>query len=338
MRTNLGVERLSEKFGIRAKRTEVIKKGVYRITAAGGADYCLKKMPNSPNQLRWIDKTLQQIRRKGSIQLGWRNLRKNPGQRLFAKLKRKSPTFILTPWLKGPWPSSASRKQMSECGILLAKFHQNGAQISIPALGKQNMLGSWPSLLRIEQRKLLVNIRKARRNGFNSPLDRLLQKHGSELLNMAGTSMRQLQVSRYRSICRKTRPTLCHGDFGPTNVIRTRKGNSLIDFETLRLDLRAYDLNRAIYNFCQCHNWRFSVAQSFLDGYQTIFKLKREDYEMLKVLLRFPRGICRLIDNYDKRTAKVKHNVELDFPRILSHERQRAAFLRKLDSYAGIKQ
>ncbi|MEC0240655.1 phosphotransferase [Paenibacillus dokdonensis] len=339
MRTNLEVERLSEKFGIRAKQTEVIKKGVYRITAADGVAYCLKRMSNSPNELRWIDKTLQRIRRKGSIQLGWRNLRENPGKPLFAKLKQKSPTsFILTPWLKGPWPSSASKKQMRECGILLAKFHQRGAQISIPALGKQNMLGSWPSLLRVEQRTLLVNIRKARRNGFNSPLDRLLQTHGSELLNMAQTSMRELRVGSYRSICRKTRPTLCHGDFGPTNVIRTRKGNSLIDFETLRLDLRAYDLNRAIYNFCQGHNWNFSVAQSFLDGYQTIFKLKREDYEMLKVLLRFPRGICRLIDNYDKRTAKVKRKVELDFPRILSHERHRAAFLRKIDAYAGIKQ
>ncbi|WP_076120406.1 phosphotransferase [Paenibacillus odorifer] len=150
--------------------------------------------------------------------------------------------------------------------------------------------------------------------------------------------MRELRVGSYRSICRKTRPTLCHGDFGLTNVIRTRKGHSLIDFETLRLDLRAYDLNRAIYNFCQCHNWNFSVAQSFLDGYRTIFKLKREDYEMLRVLLRFPRGICRLIDNYDKRTPKVKRKVELDFPRILSHERQRTAFLRKLDAYAGIKQ
>ncbi|OMD38182.1 hypothetical protein BSK52_20095 [Paenibacillus odorifer] len=59
---------------------------------------------------------------------------------------------------------------------------------------------------------------------------------------------------------------------------------------------------------------------------------------MLRVLLRFPRGICRLIDNYDKRTPKVKRKVELDFPRILSHERQRTAFLRKLDAYAGIKQ
>jgi CotS family spore coat protein len=337
MRTNQEVKQLSKKFGILAKRMVIIKNGVYRITVANGADYCLKRMPCPPTQLRWIDKTLQRVRRKGSIRLGWRNLRESPGKRLFAKLQQKSPPFILIPWLKGAWPSSASKKHMRECGILLAKFHQTGAQINVPAVGKQNMLGSWPSLLRLEQRTLLASIRKARRNGFNSPLDRMLQTHGSELLNIAGNSMRALRESRYHSMCRNTRPTLCHGDFGPTNVIRTRIGTSLIDFETLRLDLRAYDLNRAIYNFCQCLNWNFSVARSFLDGYQSICKLKREDYEMLKVLLRFPRGICRLIDQYDHSTAKVKRKIERDFPRILIHERRRGAFLRKLDAYAGIR-
>ncbi|NOU98101.1 phosphotransferase [Paenibacillus sp. LMG 31456] len=337
MRINQEVKQLSEKFGILAKRMEVVKNGVYRITAANGADYCLKRMPYPLSQIRWIDKTLQRMRRKGSIRLGWRNLRENSGKRLFAKLQQDSPPFILIPWLKGAWPSSLSKKQMRECGILLAKFHQSSAQIKVPAGGKQNMLGSWPALLRLDQRKLLVIIRKARRNGFNSPLDRMLQAHGSELLNMAGSSMRALRRSRYRLICRKTRPTLCHGDFGPTNAIRTGKGISLIDFETLRVDLRAYDLNRAIYNFCQCQNWNFSVARSLLDGYQTVCKLKREDYEMLRVLLRFPRGICRLLDHYDLSTAKAKRKVERDFPRILFHERQRGLFLRKLDAYAGIR-
>ncbi|NIK75371.1 CotS family spore coat protein [Paenibacillus castaneae] len=337
MRVNRDVKQLSRKFGVLAKRVVIVKNGVYRITTAGGVDYCLKRMPNPPVQLGWIDKTLQRMRRKGSIQLGWRNLRAHPNKRLFAKLQQASSPFILIPWIKGAWPSSASKRQMRECGILLAKFHKAGAQINVPAVGKRNMLGSWPSLLRTDHRKLLVLIRKARRNGFNSPLDHMLQTHGRELLNMAGNSIQALRASRYRSLCRKTRPTLCHGDFGPTNVIRTRIVNSIIDFETLGLDLRAYDLYRAIYNFCQCLNWNFSVARSFLDGYQTISKLKREDYEMMKVLLRFPRGICRLIDHYDYRTAKGKHRIERDFTRILLHERRRAAFLRKLDAYAGIR-
>ncbi|PTX61856.1 CotS family spore coat protein [Melghirimyces profundicolus] len=332
---NQEVRQLSSKFGIQVKRMEIVQNGVYRIVTSKGHEYCLKRMAYPPVQLRWIDKTLQQMQRKSSIRIGWRNPRERSGKRLFVKWQRESPPFVLIPWLRGAWPSPNSNMQMRACGTLLAKFHQAGKKIKITKSGRQNMMGKWPSYLREEQNTLRKVIHKAKRNGFHSPLDHLLQKHGSEILQMARASIRTLRNSNYKSICRKTKATLCHGDCGPTNIIRTRKGMYLIDFETMRLDLRIYDLYRLIFNSCKDHNWNFDIAQSILDGYQKVYKLNRSDYRLLKILLRFPRGMCKLVEHYDEKSPKDKLQIERDFPKVLAHERRRSAFLKKLDIYAG---
>lgn len=335
MTPNQEVHHLSRKFGIDVKRMKIVQNGVYRIVTAEGKEYCLKRMAYPPNRLRWIDNTLQQMRKKGSIRIGWRNPNERSGKRLFVKWQRESPPFVLIPWLRGSWPSPQSATQMRTCGTLLAQFHRAGKNIKIPKSGRQNMMGKWPSYLREEYNTLLRVIRKAKRNGFHSPLDRMLQTHGGEILQMARASMRSLRNSDYKSICRKTAATLCHGDCGPTNIIRTRKGMYLIDFETLRLDLRTYDLYRLIFNSCKDHNWNFAIAQSILDGYQKVYKLNRSDYQLLKILLRFPRGMCKLVEHYDEKSPKDKLQIERDFPKVLGHERRRSAFLKKLDIYAG---
>jgi CotS family spore coat protein len=334
MRPNKEVKALSRKFRIQVKSMKIIQNGVYRIVTIHGKEYCLKRMPYPPSRLRWIDRTLRRVRRNGFTRIVWRNPGKHSGKRLFVKWFSHSPPFVLHPWLKGAWPSPKSKAHMKACGFLLARFHQTGKKISVPKTGMSNMLGKWHVYLRSEHKVLQRAIRKANQNGFRSPLDRMLQAHGKEILQMGRASLRSLRNSNYRSICRKTKATLCHGDCGPTNMIRSANGIHLIDFETLRLDLRAYDLYRLIFNSCKDHGWNFSIIESILDGYQKVFKLTTTDYQMLKIWLRYPRGICKLIVHYDQKPPKEKREIERDFPRFLADEHKRKALLRKLDAYA----
>ncbi|WP_090670979.1 phosphotransferase [Paenibacillus tianmuensis] len=334
MRPNREVKGLSRKFGIRVRRMKIIQNGVYQVVTTKGKVYCLKRMSYPPTRLRWIDKTLGRLRRHGFPRIVWRNPREYSGKHLFVKWFHHSPPFVLHPWLKGSWPSPKSRSQMKACGTLLARFHRTGKRITIPKAGINNMSGKWYTYLQNEQKVLQKAFRKAKRNGFRSPLDRLLQAHGKEILQMGKASLRSLRNSDYRSICRKTKATLCHGDCGPTNIIRSANGMYLIDFETLRLDLRAYDLYRIIFNSCIDHGWNFSIVKSILDGYQKVFKLTTSDYQMLKIWLRFPRGICKLIVHYDQKSPKEKLQIERDFPRFLADERKRKAMFKQLDAYA----
>lgn len=337
MKPNLEVRQLSKKFGIKVKQMRIIQNGVYQVVTSTGRKYCLKRMPYPPVQLRWIDRVLQRIRRHSSIRMGWRNPRTPEGKQLYVKWQPESPPFVLIPWIKGSWPRPSSIKQMKAYGRLLAQFHLAGKQIKIPLMGKQNKLGSWYSYLREEQQKLQRIIRKAQQNEFNSPMDQMLQQHGNEIMEMSRKSLHMLNNSNYYTLCQKTKAALCHGDFGPTNMIRTKRGLYLIDFETLRLDLRSYDLYRAIFNACHENHWRFATARAILDGYQQISKLSTADYNMLKVLLRFPRDMCILIRNFDKELPEWKRVIEQDFPKTLTYEQQRSSFLKKLSVYAKSK-
>ena len=76
------------------------------------------------------------------------------------------------------------------------------------------------------------------------------------------------------------------------------------------------------------------MARAFLDGYRRVRPLTRADIDLVKALLRFPRGVCKLVEQYEYATEKDKRIFEREFPRTLSYERRRDAFLKKLDAYA----
>lgn len=334
MKPDEEMKRFAGKFGLTVKRMTVIQKRVYKITAADGKEYCLKQMAHSPARLRWIDATLLRLRKQGLSNIIWRNPNHREGQRLYVKPLPDSAPFVLQPWMKGSWPSPHSKSQMRACGRLLAKFHQAGSRIAIPGSGKNNALGSWTAHLRKEQLRLHRAVLKARRNGFRRPLDGMLQAHGQSLVSMGQASLRSLKTGNYRSLCFKSRAVLCHGDFGPTNILRTSKGMYILDFETLRIDLRAYDLYRLIFNTCHVNGWNFGIVRAILDGYRQIIGLKRSDYRMLGILLQFPRETCKLIANYSTRPRKIKREIERKLPAAISNEFKRAAVLKKLEAYA----
>jgi hypothetical protein len=93
-------------------------------------------------------------------------------------------------------------------------------------------------------------------------------------------------------------------------------------------------LYRVIYNSCKDHQWKFRIAQSLLDGYQTVSKLDEDDFELLKVWLRFPRTTFNLLKIYNSRGAGGKSFIEKRLPRALAAERKIGPFLHKLDLYA----
>lgn len=121
-----------------------------------------------------------------------------------------------------------------------------------------------------------------------SPVQRLLRKNGTEILRNAKQAKKLLRSSRYYTNRNRRFGILCHGDGGPSNFVRNANGTYLLDFETLQVNLRAYDLYRLVFNCCKDHRWRFSIARAILDGYRQFSKLRKADYKQMKAWLRFP--------------------------------------------------
>jgi CotS family spore coat protein len=330
------VAKLAKKFRIQVRKASSVIRGVYRIELHNGRKYALKMMRCPASRLRWIDVTLSRVRTKFP-RISWRRPGYKGEKVLWARLGRRR--YVLNPWIRGRWPSPVSVKDMKACGMALARFHLAGLSVKVPRKGEFNTLYKWPSDLRAKHVRLKRQILIARRGGFQNSMDDFLKKHGSELLRYANEARRLLRNSSYRSACAKARlkRPLCHGDGGPTNFILNQNGTHLIDFETLRVDLRSYDLYRVIYNSCKDHGWNFRIARALLDGYQQVAKLSRTDFELIKVWLRFPRTTDLLLNLYRRSGPAGKASVLKKMGSALEAERKITRFLRQLDRYAENK-
>lgn len=326
------VKHLGRKFGVSVSLIKPIHRGVYQISTIHNKKYCLKRMAYSISHIRWIDKTLKLVKQHGFERIVWRNSSQPEGKKLYVRSNNNSMPYLLHPWVKGRWPHPKSKEDMRDCAILLAQFHQVGRKF-VPPKGGHDMIGKWPALFREQHNLLKKAVEKASKKRSTSPLNRLLVQYGEETLQRSRTAISILRQSDYYSACRAARSegSLCHGDGGPSNFIIHSKGMSLIDFETLRLDLPAYDLYRVIHNSCKDYNWDFTIARNLLEGYSSVTELTKIDYELLKVWLRFPRGICKIVRRYER--SRKKKELEQQFLACVKEDRMKDAFLDRLDRF-----
>lgn len=316
------VMRVAGKFGIRANRIKKIRAGIYKIGTYGGANYSLKRMPMSQAELRWVDRTLQAVRSHGYRQLAWRRPGRPEGRRL--SVSDRKATYVLSPWIGGRQPSPLSKQDMMACGSAIARFHAAGSSMAGNTRTGQT---KWQPEWRMQRRVLQRAYAQSRRGSLSLPVNRLLKRHGSEMLRLADQSGRMLKRA---SSLQRPKAVLCHGDGGPSNFIRNAAGTYLLDFETLQLNHRAYDLFKLIYNSCKDHHWNFSTARAILDGYRRVSKLRKQDYAMLKAWLRFPRTSYMVLLP-GSRIPRTKGKLQW----AVASERKISRFLQQLDRYAA---
>ncbi|MGN7356756.1 phosphotransferase [Paenibacillus sp. SAF-054] len=323
------VNEIVKQFGIKARSQKRIRGGIYRITASDGRKFSLKRMPKQISQIRWMDRMLIHVQRNGP-HLAWRNPQTPEGRKPYA-ISQKGEIFVLTPWISGREPSPRSKADMRACGMTLARFHKAG-QTALRKGISHSEIGTWYSTLHTRQQFIQSQIAKAKMNRFSLPINRFIQRHGPEFLRYANQAKGLLRSSGYDSYRQSPRlnGVLCHGDGGPSNFILNNKGTHLIDFETLHVDLRAYDLYRVIYNSCKDFGWNFSIAKAILDGYREVASLNKTDYKLMRVWLRFPLSTYFVLgpSNRFPFTEKRLHWA-------LDSERRISTFLQKLDKYAA---
>jgi len=322
---------LVRRFGIQAGTIRKIRRGVYRVDTLAGKRYSLKQMPMNQARLLWIDRTLRRIRARGFARLVWRYPERPEGRRLC--VIAQDATFVLTPWIAGRHPDPRSPADMQACGAALARFHAAGRAVSARGgHAAQSRIGAWQSELRERRRELQRNLAPARRRRFGAGMNRLLRQHGPELLQYADRAEKMLRTGPYRTFrfTARSNASLCHGDGGPSNFLLGADGAYLLDFETLHVNLRAYDLYRIVYNSCKDYGWHFTTAQAILDGYRKVAALRRHDYELMKPWLRFPRTTGLVLAPGDRIPT-----TEGRLQWALASERRISRFLRQLDRYAA---
>lgn len=337
MSTRPALHKIVLQFGVQIKKIRKVQNRVYQVISTGGKTFCLKQSYEPVAKLRWTDRTLSRLRKQGFTQIAWRNPASKEGRKLLVRSGKQKPAFTLTPWIEGRWPSPLSQNDMQISGKLLAQFHKTAQRIRIPTAGRVNYIGKWPAIFQGYTHALHTQIKAARRNVHDRALNEFLQTNGEEIMQRAWNAMQVLSSTNYRAACAHAYRTnsLCHGDGGPTNFILTAKGAYLIDFETLRMDLRSYDLYRVIYNSCKDHNWNFDIARAILDGYQSVLPLNQTDIQLTKTWLGFPVRTCVRLMRFKKAGARKKAQIINELHGFLNEDRAIGQFLLYLDNYIG---
>ncbi|WP_135556740.1 phosphotransferase [Paenibacillus cymbidii] len=323
------VSNIAKQFGIKVVGHKQIRKGIFRVIARNGQSYSLKRMPKPLARLKWIDRMLLRSNNKG-LRLVWRNPQTPAGAKLYA-VSSKNELYVLTPWLAGRLPSPRSLGDMRACGIALGRLHKAGHN-GLKGYFSYSQIDTWPRTLQVRQRYMQKKIAQANRKGYgNTAIAVFIRRHGPEMLRYASKARALLRSSGYFSYRKRPRAhgVLCHGDGGPSNFIMNAKGTNLLDFETLHVDLRAYDLYRIIYNSCKDHKWNFKIAEAILNGYRRIAKLNKTDYKLIRTWLRFPLSSYLVLSSFNRFPL-----TEKGLRWALSSERRIGPFLQKLDNYA----
>jgi CotS family spore coat protein len=337
MRSKRSVVKIAKSFQLQANKAVCVKSGVYRLSAKDGGEHCLKKMGYPKDRLVWMDTVLCGIRRKGFRTIAWRDPASSVGKILYVRPNAGASPYILTPWLKGRIPSPKVKEDMYACSQALARFHLAGRSVNIPAKGAENLLGRWPVMIRERKVVLERQIGLAKRQSRPSPIDDLLRKHGDGLLQRASQALRTFKKREYFELCERSKrkgAVLCHADSGPKNFILTKQGPSLIDFESLRLDLRMYDLYRMIRLTGKKNRWDFTLSQAILDGYRSVSKLEPFEYELLAAWLLFPQKAFRTLNKYAQAGAAEREELEKKLEKAIKFEQGIPELLRKLSDYA----
>lgn len=313
------------RFKLPIKKDQTIQVGVYKITLTSGKQYVIKRMEVPVNTLRWIDRTLHRMREHGFHHMSWRQADSRYGRRLY--IHSHLAPYVLTPWIKGRWPAVFSKRDLHRCGVTLAKFHQSATNIPLRTVGSINSIGKWSAML---QKRHQVIVKSMHIAGTM-----ITKAERAAIMNYSLAAKRSLRQQGFNhwNQAQQHLITLCHGDVGPTNFILNKRGVHLIDFETLRIDYRAYDLSRALYNFGQFNRFSYAPLKAFLDGYQTISRLEKTDLAMASALLRFPRMTYLALLEYIKNPRKKKRKFLMDYPKAIRMERRMTAFLAKLNQY-----
>jgi Ser/Thr protein kinase RdoA (MazF antagonist) len=112
--------------------------------------------------------------------------------------------------------------------------------------------------------------------------------------------------------------------------VLTKNGPAFIDLETLRVDLRVYDLFRLIRLAFKKNRWNPGIARAILNGYHSEAPLKPYEYDLLGVWFEFPYKVCKLLGKYDKSSPSVKRSRERRLIKELKAEQSLPELLRLL--------
>ncbi|WP_286909077.1 CotS family spore coat protein [Clostridium sp. UBA1652] len=287
---------IERQFGI---RIESIKpnKGIYHLKTDKG-EKCLKKINYGIQKLLFVYGAKEYIINKGyqNVDRYFLNIDGEP----YALVNED--IYTLSEWIEGKECDFHKLDEVIIAAKELARLHEISKGYDPPENSKlKTDLGRWPNLMEKRIRALDKMRDMARKKSNKGTFDLNYIKTVEFYKELGKRALSVLKNSNYLEICNITEQekSFCHHDYTYHNIILDKDNNvNIIDFDYCKREVRSYDISNFMIKVLKRVGWNADYAKEILKAYDSISKIKEEEYSIIYAYLLFPQRYWRLANRY----------------------------------------
>ncbi len=91
---------------------------------------------------------------------------------------------------------------------------------------------------------------------------------------------------------------ICHGDYNQHNVVFSRQGIAVLNFEKSSYGIQVSDLGNFMRKILEKHNWNMGLGMDMLDAYHHSRPLSGQEMRQLYILLAYPEKFWKIANHY----------------------------------------
>lgn len=140
-----------------------------------------------------------------------------------------------------------------------------------------------------------------RKKSIKSDFDMLYLKSMEFYKEIGKKSLVTLNESDYYELCAiaENEKSFCHHDFTYHNIILSDSMDvHVIDFDYCKREVRTFDISNFMIKVLKRVEWNLEFATAIIESYDSVSKLKPEEYKVLYAYLQFPQRYWRLANRY----------------------------------------
>lgn len=91
---------------------------------------------------------------------------------------------------------------------------------------------------------------------------------------------------------------ICHGDYNQHNVIFTKGGIAVLNFEKFSYDVQVADLGNFMRKILEKHDWNMGLGMDMLSAYNNVRRLSEQEMRQLYIRLAYPEKFWKIANHY----------------------------------------
>ena len=279
------------------------KKGVWWIRTPAGYKI-LKKVSNSEETLRYILHAVRHLTQNG-IFIPHTNITRTGEE--YANVGGSC--YVLWDAVDGRNPSYDIPDQLAIVVRELARFHKASAGfVPLPGSKAKIHLGTWPQDYAEQLEDMNRFHQKILANSERSEIEKWIVQEFPLFYTRGMEAVHGLQGPEYKSWCEKAEKQgcLCHQDFAAGNLFLSPSGRlHIIDTDSITIDIPARDLRKLLNKIMKKKNrWDPDLTRKVLSLYQSVNPLTQEEWDVLRLDLKFPHLFIGAMNKYCYKREK----------------------------------